>query len=125
MHTHTHTHTRYLWTRPQAKQQRRLWPAVRHFMMSRMYIRAIVDYFYFYNYHYIDKLIYFNLCKSSQSAAGLKALKPAANRRNLMCKSSCFRNPPNSDMDYRIFNVRTFLRGWIQPDRRSRIQANK
>ena len=22
---------------------------------------------------------------------------------------SCFRNPPNSDMDYRIFNVRTFL----------------
>ena len=22
---------------------------------------------------------------------------------------SCFRNPPNSDMDYRIFNVHTFL----------------
>ena len=26
----------------------------------------------------------------------------------LMCAVfSCFRNPPNSDMDYRIFNVRT------------------
>ena len=31
--------------------------------------------------------IYFNLSNSSQSAAGLKALKPAANRRYLMCKS--------------------------------------
>ena len=73
-----------------------------------------------------------NLSKSTQSAAGLNALKPAANRRYTSCANhyptisiyytevhlsscqqsacwvvSCFRNPPNSDMDYRIVNMRT------------------
>ena len=77
----------------------------------------------------IDRRIYLNLFKPTQSAAGLKALKPAANGRYLMCKSSpyyfhlhgyrstfillscwvfsSFRNASNSDMDDRIFNVRT------------------
>ena len=32
--------------------------------------------------------VYLNLFKSTQSAAGLKVLKPAANGRYLMCKSS-------------------------------------
>ena len=35
----------------------------------------------------IDSCIYLHLSKSTQSAAGLKALKPAANERYLMCKS--------------------------------------
>ena len=36
----------------------------------------------------IDRRIYLNLFKSTQSSAGLKALKPAANGRYLLCKSS-------------------------------------
>ena len=38
---------------------------------------------YYYNYYCIDRRIYLNLFKSAQSAAGLKALKPEANRRYL------------------------------------------
>ena len=39
----------------------------------------------------IDRCIYLNLSKSTRNAAGLKALKPAANGRYLMCKSlSCY-----------------------------------
>ena len=84
----------------------------------------------------IDRRVYLNLFQiDSKRRMGMKALKPAANGRYLMCKSlpcyfhllyrstfiflsaKCmlglfvlrFRNPPSSDMDYRIFNVRTFL----------------
>ena len=39
------------------------------------------------NNYYIDGRIYLNLSKSIQSTAGLKALKPVANGRSLMCKS--------------------------------------
>ena len=35
----------------------------------------------------IDRFIYLNLFKSTESATGLKALKPAANGSYLMCKS--------------------------------------
>ena len=89
---------------------------------------------YWYVLYCIDRRIYLNLSKSAQSATGLKALKPAANRRYLLCKQlpcyfhllyrstfnllsvkcmlrrifSCFRNPPNSDMDYRSFSVCTW-----------------
>ena len=38
-------------------------------------------------YYYIDRRIYLNLSKSTQSAAGLKALKPAANGHYLICNS--------------------------------------
>ena len=38
-------------------------------------------------YYYFDTRIYLNLSKSTQSAVGLKALKPAANGHYLMCKS--------------------------------------
>ena len=56
-------------------------------------IIIIIDFFFSFS---IDR----HIChyKSTQSAAELKAFKPAANGRCLMC---------NSDMDYRIFNVRT------------------
>ena len=40
------------------------------------------------NYIVLDRHIYLNLSESTQSTAGLKALKPAANGRYLMCKSS-------------------------------------
>ena len=88
-------------------------------------------YYHYYYYYCIDRSIYLNLSKSTQSAAWLKALKPAANGRYFMCKPlpyyfhftvqryiyppvskvhagffSRFRNPPDSDMEYRIFNVR-------------------
>ena len=33
---------------------------------------------YYYYYYYIDRRIYLNISKSTQSAAGLKVLKPAA-----------------------------------------------
>ena len=42
---------------------------------------------YYYYYYCIERRIYFNLSKSTQSAAGLKALKPAANSRYFMCKT--------------------------------------
>ena len=48
------------------------------------------DYYYYHYYHYyyyIDRRIYLNLYKSTQSAAGPKALQPAANGRYFMCKS--------------------------------------
>ena len=80
--------------------------------------------------------IYHNLFKSNQRAAGLKAFKPAANGRYLMCKplpdylhlltkSTFILLSVNADMDYRIFNVRTrsFLcvgigmGGWIHQQR--------
>ena len=78
--------------------------------------------------HWIDRRVHLNLFKATQSAAGLKALKPAVNRSYLMWKSSpyyfhllyrstfillsakymlglfVFRNPPNSDINYTIFN---------------------
>ena len=44
-------------------------------------------YYYYYYYYYIDRLIYLSFSKSTHSAAGQKALKPAANGRYLMCKS--------------------------------------
>ena len=37
--------------------------------------------------YHIDRRIYFNLSKSTQIAAELKALKLAANGRYLMCKA--------------------------------------
>ena len=40
-----------------------------------------------YYYYCIDKHTYLHVSKSTQSAAGLKALKSAANGRYLMCKS--------------------------------------
>ena len=46
-----------------------------------------VSQFNLYYYYCIDRCIYLNLSKSAQSAAGLKALKPVANQRYLMCKS--------------------------------------
>ena len=39
---------------------------------------------YYYYYNCIDRRIYLNLSKSTQSATGLNALKPAANGRYLM-----------------------------------------
>ena len=95
----------------------------------------LIYYCFYYCCCFIDRRIYFNLFKSTQTAAGLKAFWSllSANGRYLMCKSlpdyfhllgievhlsSCqlsacwvcswFHNPPNSDMDYRIFNVCTW-----------------
>ena len=59
----------------------------------------------------IDRHIYFNLFKSTQSAAGLKALKPAANGRYLMCKSPYFHllyikfDPPVSKVHAGSFRI--------------------
>ena len=39
-------------------------------------------------YYRIDRRIYLNIFKSTQSAARPKTVKPAANGRDLMCKSS-------------------------------------
>ena len=86
----------------------------------------------FVYYHCIDRRIHLSLSKSTQSAAGLKPLKPAANGRYLMCKSLPYYfhftvqkyiySPVSkvhagsvrvsvihrdSDMNYGIFNVRT------------------
>ena len=44
--------------------------------------------FFFSLLYCIDRRIYLDLFNSSQSSTGLKALKPAANGRSLMCKSS-------------------------------------
>ena len=98
----------------------------------------LLRYYYYYHHYYIDKRIYLNLSKSTQSAAGLKALKSAANGRYLTCKSLsyCFRFnvqkyiyppvstkvhagsfrvsviPPNSDMDYRIRRAYVLMRAY-------------
>ena len=53
----------------------------------QVYMPNIVGSFTDSYYYYIDGRIYFNLSKLTQSAAGLKALKPAANGCYLMCKS--------------------------------------
>ena len=47
--------------------------------------KASYYYYYYYYYYCIDRSIYLNLSKStqSQSATGPKALKPAADRRHL------------------------------------------
>ena len=50
-------------------------------------VEVMIEGYYYYYYYYFNRRIYLNLSKSTQSAAGLKALKPAVNGRYLMCKS--------------------------------------
>ena len=49
---------------------------------KKEHVNASSSYYYYYN-----RRIYLNLSKPTQSAAGLKSLKPAAHGRYLMCKS--------------------------------------
>ena len=59
-----------------------------------MFVRSVIILFFscsgwlkINHYHCIDRRIYLNLSRSTQSAAGLNSLKPAANGRYFMCKS--------------------------------------
>ena len=62
----------------------------------------------------IFRITVLSSCDSSHAKIGLLFLRKTSCDRvvlpNLRCMLdffSCFRNPPNSDMDYRIFNMRT------------------
>ena len=48
---------------------------------TQVLMRAVLLFLYYHYYYCIDRCIYLNLSDSTQSTAGLKALKPAANRR--------------------------------------------
>ena len=56
-------------------------------LLTSMLAEVILLIYYYYYYYDIDRRIYLNLSKSTQSTARLKASKPAANGSYLMCKS--------------------------------------
>ena len=69
-------------------------------------------YFYFYNIFFLLQLYCTNGISPMRNSGCFPQGKPGAtaSRYPTYCACwmfKCFHNPPNSDMDYRIFNVRT------------------